>query len=200
MQHQVLPVAGGDALCTDEFSQGRFVPHGLVNARYAEDILCVEARGPFNLELMQALGQLRLALIDQLRSRERFGHMLIIHNSALMSLEAFAQYQRDRAAVYGTAIRFPCANAVVVGPDVEGWQLMASRIRSIYLSDGVPYRVFADASAARRWLLEELAAARRGAGKADPRQRGISPARHGKAVKNADGAPVEFPAATAEAG
>lgn len=153
-------VANGDVLTTIDFSRGKFLPHGLVNVRHAEDILRVEARGPFNVELMQALGQLRRALAEKLRSSARFGHMLIIQGSALMSPEAFDRYRDDRTAVYGTEIRFPCAHALVVGADVEGWELMASRIQEIYRSDGVPYRVFAGEAEARAWLLAEIAAAR----------------------------------------
>ena len=161
MRHLNRPRAGVDALTTADFSSGRFLPHGLVNVRYSDDILRVEARGPVNLELMQALGQLRQTLVAQLRASARFAHMLIIRDSALMSPEAFAKYRQDRAAVYGSAIRYPRANAIVVGPEVEGWELMAPKISEIYLADGVPYRVFADEATACHWLQRQHARAGR---------------------------------------
>ena len=150
------------AINTNQFAPGKFAPHGLVDASFTDDILRVEACGPFNLEVMQALGELRMALADRLQAAEHFAHMLIIRGSSLMSPEAYECYRKERSAAYGRVIHYPCATALVAGPEVEGWSLMAPRILEVYKADGVPYRVFADETKAFAWLGGELQARRHG--------------------------------------
>ena len=133
-----------------------------IRVYFSDDILHIDAYGPFDLAAMKTLGQLRLQAIAKWNPQPPFGHLLTIHHSARMSQESFEHYKADRESVYGKQLAPPCAHALVITPAVEGWSDMERKILPLYEADGVPCRVFGDEETACLWLSWEVASAQSG--------------------------------------
>lgn len=113
----------------------------------------LEAKGPFNLELVLAGDVAQEQLDTVLNARGRWGTVLVLKGSALASPEAISEIARIVQRRVELGIR-PVAFALVVGPEVEGGALMQSHYLSAYASAGIPGRAFADLEQAKLWVLQ----------------------------------------------
>ncbi len=133
-----------------------FAPHGVYKSRFERALVCNDATGPFNVELLQAFAKTSDAFYAEVAARGPYVLLTTFHASMMMSPEAIAMIRalvlrlRDR----GEAM-VACAH--VVAQDVEGRELMGDVYVGIYAGAGIPYRMFDDEGPARTWLFEQLA-------------------------------------------
>lgn len=142
-----------DSLCSSDFTEGGFRPHGEFSCWMDGDLLVWRAHGPFNLEALQAFGRTRQAAFArwQLDDRPIAGVMQWV-SSALMSPEAFAVYEQAFNAFIQSRHHY-AAVAWVGGPDVEGLDFMRLRFAPLFARHGLAFAVFASLDDARRWAL-----------------------------------------------
>lgn len=142
-----------ERLSAKDFTSGPFAPHGAMDIQVAGRLNVLEAKGPFNLELVLAGDVAQEQLDTVLNARGRWGTVLVLKGSALASPEAISEIARIVQRRVELGIR-PVAFALVVGPEVEGGALMQSHYLSAYASAGIPGRAFADLEQAKLWVLQ----------------------------------------------
>lgn len=145
-----------DILCSTDFTEGGFRPHGWFSCHMEGELLVWEAHGPFNLEALQAYGRTRQAAFARWQLDDK-PIAAVMHwvGSALMSPEAFAHYERCFAAFIESRHNY-VAVAWVGGPDVEGLDFMRTRFAPLFDRHGLAFAVLADMPTARRWALPRL--------------------------------------------
>ena len=137
-------------------AQSGFAPHGTYKSRFESALVCNDATGPFNVELLQAFSQRSDAFYTEVAARGPYLLLTTFHASMMMSPEAIAVVRAlvRRLCDKGQAM-VACAHAAA--PDVEGRELIGDVYASIYAQAGIPYRMFDDDALARAWLFEQLA-------------------------------------------
>lgn len=158
-----MTTAPTDRLCSNDFTEGSFRPHGMFSCWMEGALLVWEARGPFNLEALQAFSRTRQAAFARWRLDDQ-PLAAVMHwvGSALMSPEAFALYERAFEAFIVSRHNY-VAVAWVGGPEVEGLDFMRSRFAPLFDRHGLAFAVFTDMDAARRWALPRLKEAQQAA-------------------------------------
>ena len=152
-----------NALSSDDFTLGGFRPHGRFSCWMEDGLLVWQARGPFNLEALQAYGRTRQAAFERWQLDDK-PIAAVMHwvGSALMSPDAFAQYARNFEAFIASRHLY-AAVAWVAHGEVEGLDLMRSRFEPLFAQHGLAFGVFPDMDTARRWALPRLHQARQAA-------------------------------------
>ena len=115
----------------------------------------LEAKGPFNLELVVAGDVAQERLDAVLNARGRWGTVLVLKENALASPEAIAEIANILQRRVQRGIR-PVAFALVVGPEVEGGALMQSHYLAAYASAGIPGRAFTALEPAKVWVTQVI--------------------------------------------
>jgi len=115
----------------------------------------LEAKGPFNLELVVAGDVAQERLDAVLNARGRWGTVLVLKENALASPEAIAEIANILQRRVQRGIR-PVAFALVVGPEVEGGALMQSHYLAAYASAGIPGRAFTALEPAKLWVTQVI--------------------------------------------
>jgi len=115
----------------------------------------LEAKGPFNLELVVAGDVAQERLDAVLNARGRWGTVLVLKDNALASPEAIAEIANILRRRVQRGIR-PVAFALVVGPEVEGGALMQSHYLAAYASAGIPGRAFTALEPAKLWVTQVI--------------------------------------------
>jgi hypothetical protein len=158
-----MSLAPTDRLCSNDFTEGGFRPHGMFSCWMEGDLLVWEARGPFNVEALQAYGRTRQAAFTRWQLDDR-PLAAIMHwaGSALMSPDAFALYERAFEAFIVSRHHY-VAVAWAGGPDIEGLDFMRQRFAPLFERHGLAFGVFPDIDAARRWALPKLKQAQQAA-------------------------------------
>ena len=109
----------------------RFPLHGELRFDWVGSLLHTQARGPFNLEMVQA-GMRRLKGMGDLWPADgRLIELVEWHECMLMPPEAFADWETrmDRIAAAGYA---PKLNLIVAPKDIEGRWPMLDRYAAVY--------------------------------------------------------------------
>lgn len=140
-------------LSAKDFTSGPFAPHGAMDVQIAGRLNILEAKGPFNLELIVAGDVAQEQLDAVLNARGRWGTVLVLKENALASPEAIAEIARIVQRRANKGIR-PVAFALVVGPEVEGGALMQPHYLAAYASAGIPGRAFTDLESAKLWVTQ----------------------------------------------
>jgi hypothetical protein len=115
----------------------------------------LEARGPFNKELVIAGDAAQEALDAVLNAQGRWGTVLVFKGSALASPEAVVEIANIVKRRVDKGIR-PVAIGLVVTPDVEGGALMQSHYLAAYAKAGIPGKVFDDVENAKLWVSQAI--------------------------------------------
>jgi hypothetical protein len=126
-----------------------------MDARVSGRLNILEARGPFNKELVIAGDAVQEALDAVLNAQGRWGTVLVFKGSALASPEAVAEIANIVKRRVDKGIR-PVAIGLVVTPDVEGGALMQSHYLAAYAKAGIPGKVFDDIENAKLWVLQAI--------------------------------------------
>ena len=131
-----------------------FSAHGKAHLQYGDDsIVVLFVEGPWNMELVSSV-HATMSQNPMLNSGMPWGFMIVVSKSTLFGQQALHRIQeavRKEAQNSGRV-----ATAWVIGPDVEGANLMASVIKGIYA--GIqPVEIFRSMGAARDWLNDQVA-------------------------------------------
>ncbi|MBB2485814.1 hypothetical protein H5407_11340 [Mitsuaria sp. WAJ17] len=140
---------------TDAYAQTRFPLHGRVQIVGEWPFLLNHSEGPFNKELVLALGQLLAAQIPALQARGPWVMLAIIGYSTLATDEALQTFAGMLQRLSATGLA-PRAVAHVTSPEVEGAGLMDEAIARCFDTAGIPFASFSEEAPARDWLQSQL--------------------------------------------
>ncbi len=141
-----------DALSsTDALPSPRFPAHGRVEYQIQGDCLIGDARGPFNLELVEQLQRLLPPLVMPLRGEGGWVHLCRFQHSALTSPEALLALEALMAGLVVNQVA-PRRTAFVMDETVEGGDLMRTVFERSFARAGLQLGCFDEESAALRWL------------------------------------------------
>lgn len=132
-----------------------FAPHGSYHATADGNIIEEQTSGPYNLEMARLYGQHAIRLYAELSRAGPFATITVFHGSMLMSPDAFEELRTVIQQLIDTKIVFH-AVAHVAEPSVEGVRIMNTKFTALFASLGIPYRMFAHADEARRWIVQML--------------------------------------------
>ncbi|MBK9235398.1 MAG: hypothetical protein IPO19_04735 [Rhodoferax sp.] len=137
---------------TDEFAQGAFQPHGLVEVWLDGRILRYDAVGPFNRELVRAIAKAQHDIMVAAKARGPCVEIVTIRESALVTSDGLAELAAILHDVNHQGLA-PLAVAYVMAPEVEGASIMAPVFRSRYQSQGRVFELFDRLEDAQTWAL-----------------------------------------------
>ena len=141
---------------TRSLAQGKFRPHGYIEAIADGNLLRHQAWGPFNDELVVAYAALEERLLPQMLTFARWGDLVLFHDSAMAprsTFDAFATHMLQRARL-GQAAH---VTALVMPPEVEGGEIMTGLFVNLYRDAGLLLQSFEEMAVAERWIRVELA-------------------------------------------
>jgi len=136
---------------TDDFDPLTYRPHGRVSFSIDGNMLLCDAVGPFNKELITAIESVEMDLLLDLKSKGKWGEVIIITGSALGSaetLQAFTDYLKKLVAHQFIAD----VSALVMDAQVEGASLMTPHLIKAYEDAGIELTVFDTLNEARVWV------------------------------------------------
>ncbi len=111
---------------TDHYQHGQFRAHGRVEMHLKGNIIYVDAHGPFNLELINAL-------------------------VALASLEVLEAHKQLLVMLKGAGLAHK-ATANVIPENLEGAEFTAPIAAQNYAEIGWPFRIFQSMEDAENWI------------------------------------------------
>ena len=140
---------------TENMESDGFPSHGRVSFELlSPSIILYTAEGPFNQEVLEALGKLEeQALAPFKASKKVWSEVVTFKKSCMMSqeqVEALCSYLIQMKAD-GYA---PFYSAYVFDNSVEGASIMPEKFKNIYEAAEIPFAAFNHVDAAVRWLQE----------------------------------------------
>ena len=141
---------------TDGYAQSRFSLHGRVLVETEGALLLNVAEGPFNRELVLALGSLLATRIPEMQAQGDWVLLAVIRHSTLATDEALVAFTDMLRHIAATG-RAPRAVAHVTPLDVEGVGLMDEPMARCFAAAGIPFAGFREEPPARAWLAGRLA-------------------------------------------
>jgi hypothetical protein len=147
-------------LRTSQFNSTAFSPHGEVALWFEDQILYYEATGPLNTEVIECLALAQMEFLQQLEPQGPWASIALCKVSAMMGPECLARYAAMMSAPKPPG-KAPVATAFVMGPDVEGYRLMAPLFARIYASIGRPFCAVETLEEGRQWVYAHIDEARR---------------------------------------
>lgn len=145
-------------LNSDEFAKGTFRAHGRSEIELDRQIFRIETEGPFNLEAIQAINKTRLHLFEKSPPAGSYAFINHWHGSALMSMEALAEYETGLRAAYLNRFTPPAAMAWIIPSVVQGGSVMRPHFERIFRDIGIPFGIFQDPESAEAWVASLLPA------------------------------------------
>ena len=136
----------------------KFQPHGCIDIWMEGDLLYYEATGSFNTELVDALAVAQLEILKSMTDLRPWASISCVKHSLLMSPDALARYADIMRAPKPEG-RTPVATAFVMGPEVEGRDIMSPYFVKIYADIGRPMQIFHTLDEAKRWALAMIVGA-----------------------------------------
>lgn len=144
-----------------ESNASRFAAHGSValgsSAVTPIRILRFDATGPFNVELAHELRTALTPIYVDAAAEGPFSDVTTFYRSMLATPEAFEAFTA-LIADWRTAGITPAAAAYVVGPEVEGRNVVMAMYRNAWA--GVPFEVFDSQEDADAWVTRTMTQAR----------------------------------------
>ena len=151
----VIKMDSGEKRNTDQFAAGPFRPHGRVDIWAEGNVMRLDAVGPFNKEVVIALGATWNNLFDEMPVHGPFANIIVLRRSVVVSqevLDAFGEFlhANNRAGRGASAVAF------VVAPDVEGRSLMLPMFAATYAAAGRLFAAFETEAEADVWVRARL--------------------------------------------
>jgi len=140
---------------TTVLKRGKYPPHGEIHAEVKGNIVRYIASGPFNTELNAAYEEVQKSILSAMASKGAWGDLTIFHHSAMESTSELEAYSKSLEN-YMMQGMVPVATAFVLGPDVEGAQIMGVRYAKIYADLGMPFMIFQQTDEAEAWLQAKI--------------------------------------------
>ncbi len=137
--------------------ESRYTIHGRVKVSLPDnDIIYYEAIGPFNEEIIQAIGYLEKDILEKFISDDKKWTVLIeFKENCLATKETLLQHAEYIKNCKESGI-IQEATALVVNKDVIGFQMAAILYKPSYEAANVPFRIFDNLIEAKSWLAEKL--------------------------------------------
>lgn len=152
-----------------QLPQGRFLAHGELQVWHHGRLLCYEAGGPFNVEMVQAMSKAVGRVLKTWRPPVPYVTVTWWHGS-LMASPAVLEAYHDLLRLGRQVMPAEVASLWMVGPEIEDGAIMKPRWLEVHEHCG--YRLeFCDTDAA---MLARAAELLRAAGAAD----GLPPSTH----------------------
>lgn len=145
-------------LHTSQFQSTAFSPHGEVALWFEDQILYYDVTGPLNTEVIECLALAQAEFLQQIEPQGPWGSIAVCKISAVMGPDCLARYGAMMATPKPTG-KTPVATAFVMGPDVDGYRLMAPLFAKIYAGIQRPFRAVETLEEARQWLFAQIAQA-----------------------------------------
>lgn len=146
-------------LRASQFRTTAFSPHGEIALWFDDQILYYEVIGPLNTEVIECLALAQMEFLQQFEPPGPWGSIAVGKISAMMGPECLARYEAMMSSPK-PAGKTPVATAFVMGPDVDGYRLMAPLFAKIYAAIQRPFRVAETLEEGRQWVFAQIAQAR----------------------------------------
>ncbi len=140
---------------TDDYDPSLFKQHGRVNYTREKQILICDAEGPFNRELIDAIINVSMDLIEAINADGKWADITIIRKSALASPESFQAFNDFFKLLGNMGIR-SSISALVIDESVEGFHIMIPHFVKAYADAGINLGVFKKFSIAKVWVENQL--------------------------------------------
>lgn len=147
-------------LRTSQFQSTAFSPHGEVALWFEDQILYYDVTGPLNTEVIECLALAQTEFLKQVEPHGHWGSIAVCKISAVMGPECLARYGAMMAAPKPVG-KTPVATAFVMGPDVDGYRLMAPLFAKIYAGIQRPFRTVETLEEGRQWVCAQIAQAQK---------------------------------------
>ena len=121
--------------------------HGSYTIAHQDNILLVDAKGPFNQMIMTKYQEKNHSICEQLKSKP-WGSLVTYHGNEIFNPDA------EQALIEMTQYRVKhnmVANATVI-LDSNHADLQQMQLRRIYQSSKIVFHVFSDFDSAKNWL------------------------------------------------
>lgn len=136
---------------TDHYQQDQFRAHGRVEMQLKGNIICVDACGPFNIELTNALASLEAEFLATVVAKGPFYEIVTFSESVLASLEVMEAHRQLLVMLKGAGFAHK-ATAYVILDDLEGAEFTGPIAAQNYAAVGWPFRIFQRQSDAENWI------------------------------------------------
>ena len=127
-----------------------FLPHGKYRIELKNNVMLVEAKGPFNIEVVKQYTQQVAATLSQLILP--WGQVVILHQDSLFTPEA---EQLMYKTVEDRKENGLVASAVIINGSTSQF-IIEQQVAKIYQASKVNYQFFDDECVARAWVDEAL--------------------------------------------
>jgi hypothetical protein len=141
-----------DILSTDDVNYQLYRPHGRVEIIVKGDIFHLCATGPFNEEIIAAVGSIESDIIAELmKNHGHWSEIIVFKKSCITTPETL-----EMLAEYLTGLKnkdiAQQKSAFVLPDDIEGSHMMASMYKSLYKKAEINMKVFNNTDEALTWL------------------------------------------------
>ena len=136
---------------TDHYQQDQFRAHGRVEMHLKGNIICVDASGPFNLELTNALATLEAEFLAQVASQGPFFEIVNFSESVLASLEVMEAHRQLLVMLKGAGFAHK-ATAYVIPSELEGAEFTGPIAAQNYAAVDWPFKIFQCMDDAEKWI------------------------------------------------
>ena len=136
---------------TDHYHQDQFRAHGRVEMHLKGSTICVDACGPFNIELTNALATLEAEFLSKVASQGPFFEIVTFSESVLASLEVMEAHRQLLVMIKSAGFAHK-ATAYVIPKELEGAQFTGPIAAQNYASVDWPFRIFHRMVDAENWI------------------------------------------------
>ena len=136
---------------TDHYQQNQFRAHGRVEMHLNNNIICVDACGPFNLELTNALASLEAEFLATVASKGPFFEIVTFSESVLASLEVMEAHRALLVMLKAAGFAHK-ATAYVIPAALEGAEFTGPIAAQNYAAVDWPFRIFQRVDDAENWI------------------------------------------------
>lgn len=136
---------------TVQHAQGSFKQHGRVDMDLIGNTIFVQACGPFNLELMNALAALEAEFLTRLAKLGPFTEIVLFSQSVLASPEVMTAHAELLKMLKAAGLAHK-ASAYVIPEDLEGLAFMEAVAIKNYAAVDWPFKIFNNLDEAQLWI------------------------------------------------
>ena len=147
-------------LRTSQFRTTAFSPHGEIVLWFEDQILYYEVTGPLNTEVIECLALAQMEFLKQYEPQGLWGSIAVCKVSVVMGPQCLARYD-SMMSVPKPVGKAPIATAFVMGPDVDGYHLMAPLFAKIYAGIERPFLAVETLEEGRQWVFAQIAQAQK---------------------------------------
>ncbi len=136
---------------TDYYQQDQFRLHGRVEMHLNGQTICVNACGPFNIELTTALATLEGEFLSNVASQGPFFEIVTFTESVLASPEVMAAHGQLLVMLKGAGLAHK-ATAYVIPENLEGAAFTGPIAAQNYAAVDWPFKIFQSLEDAEQWI------------------------------------------------